>query len=178
MSRPIQALAPGYLGLLGLKNNGKLPLDQHDTVQPIVNIEPYYLQGVRQGISGSFPLVAGSSGNTTLFTVPVAVPEGKVWHILGGTLFLGIAAGQVFSASIRLMAAGTLTALDRVLSDAASVGAPNTAAVAALSTIAIGVPIPEVMLRGQDAVILLVEWANGVGAGTATVRLTYAEFQE
>lgn len=74
MSGPIQALAPAFLNLLGLKNKGALPPDLAEVVQPQIEMLPFYLQGGALGrldiINPPAPVVAFQGGALTNTTVP------------------------------------------------------------------------------------------------------------
>lgn len=79
MSRPIQALSPTFLKLLGLQNMGALPADMVDAVQPVIDMEMFYLQGTAQNrrdtvVDSNVPLNISQTSNVT-------VPRGEWWYI-------------------------------------------------------------------------------------------------
>lgn len=179
MSRPIQALAPGYLGLLGLKNNGRLPLDQIDTVQPTVDIEPYYLQGRAVAHEASVE-VDNTSTNPVSFFPQLLVPDGKVWVVLGGAVYASIAQADVFSVGLQLRAANVnLGAADRIISESLSVGSPEVVAAAMLSATTKSARIlPGFMLQPGDEIIPVIEWNHGADSALLVCRITIAELQQ
>lgn len=176
MAKPIQALAPGFQGILGIKNMGSLPSEQFDTVQPIIDMQPFYLQGRRRTVSINSSAVNGASLGTVATATPVAVPANKVWYTLGGTMRLNIASAQVLSISAKLAALVGTGVI--ILSEDVAVGAPNVAATAALGA---GVNIfarvfPGIILQGGDTLAYLVDWSNGAGAGSVVLDLVFSEF--
>lgn len=93
MSRPIQALAPGFLGLLGLKNNGQLPPEMIDQLQPIIDQLPFMLLGIRE----TAPITAGINvlASSTNYAFPeLVVPTNEVWWVHGYSVQLSVPAGQ------------------------------------------------------------------------------------
>lgn len=93
MTRPIQALAPGFLGLLGLKQ-GANPADLVDAVQPCIDIFPFYAMGGRQTIQ--FASVATQNlGATGRFSFPeLTVPANQTWWVHGLTISVAVPAGM------------------------------------------------------------------------------------
>lgn len=180
VSRPIQALAPAYQGLLGLKNMGNLPTDQPDTVQPVISMLDFYLQGRRRALSVGTSAVNGASLGFVALATAVAVPQNKTWYVMGGSLILSIAAAQVLAIQAKLYAASSLSAASLLpLSDPVTVGAPNTAATAILGAgVSLAAKINPFILQGGDALAYTVDWANGAGAGTLQMNLLYAEVDQ
>lgn len=79
MSR-IAAFAKGLLALVDSQNFGQGPRELFETVQPVVELSPLYLlnkQTVRFG--GTATLAAGVN------SVPLTVPQNKVWWIHGAS---------------------------------------------------------------------------------------------
>lgn len=96
VSRPIQGQAPGFLGLLGVKNLGKLPNDLLDSVQPVVDVEAWYRRGIAL-LQGRFSQTdvldyTGFLGptedqfGTTIGAI--IVPQGFVWYVHEVTAFV------------------------------------------------------------------------------------------
>lgn len=177
MSRPIQAAAPGYLSLLGLQNTGRLPPDQVDTVQPIVDVLPFYLQGALQYREDGIAVSAATPG-LNAFATPMRVPDGKLWLVIDGLAFVSKAAAQVLSYKISLTSGLSGIGRDRSLSDFASIGDPFNAAAATLSDVleVIRIPHPSFM-RGGEEVFVDCEWIHGAGAATVAVHLDVIELQ-
>lgn len=87
-SGPIQAPAPGFLSLMEMKNSGHNPDLLIGTVQPVVNMEPWWLRGERQpiGAIAAPALVAGYNAVTVL-----GVQDGwRYVSFVGGTIDLDI----------------------------------------------------------------------------------------
>lgn len=179
MVRPVGSLAPGFQGLLGIKNMGELPSEQLDNVQPIIDMREFYLQGRRRALSVATTAVSGASIGAIAPASAVTVPANKTWVILGGSVGLSIAAAQVLSISAFVYAATTLAPNSSVivLSETITVGSPNVAAAAILgSGVGITVPmIPGVVLQAGDNVNYYVNFANGAGAGAIALNIIYAE---
>ncbi len=84
MSGPIQARAPGYLGLLELKNLGQLPHTVIDTVQPTLSIEKMYLRGSGQWYQTALSRTDGAAAYNSFGPFagnPLVVPEGQWWWV-------------------------------------------------------------------------------------------------
>lgn len=85
MSRPIQALAPGFLGLLGLKQ-GNLPVELTEDVKPILEMFDFYALGARETIPTAGTAVQNISA-VAHFAIPeLTVPAGQVWYVHGFTI--------------------------------------------------------------------------------------------
>lgn len=97
MSRPIQSLAPGFLSLLGLKNNGALPPDLVDALQPVIDQLPFMFLGAREVLPFTANLNVTAVSN---FVFPeLVVPANEVWWVHGYTAQLGVPAGNSWSGS-------------------------------------------------------------------------------
>jgi len=96
VSRPIQALAPGFLGLLGLKNNGALPPDFIDAVAPTIDLARWYLEGNRETI-----VTAGVDVDTLAnFAFPeFIVPSSQVWYVHALTVQINVPAANAWQGS-------------------------------------------------------------------------------
>lgn len=81
MPRPIQALAPAFLNLLGLKNQGALPPELAEVVQPQVDMMPFYLQGTALNrwdfVNSPFPVASFQGGLIPTFVTP----RDEWWYI-------------------------------------------------------------------------------------------------
>lgn len=95
MSKPVQALAPGYLGLLGLKNMGKLPGESHDSVQPVLDMREFYENGRIEYAGGDISIVQ-QSANGIAFSPGIGPGDNELWVILGGALLISIDAAETF----------------------------------------------------------------------------------
>lgn len=108
MSGPIQARAPGYLGLLELKNLGKLPDVAVDSLQPIFEMRDMYLRGSAQWYQTALSRTDGAATYNSFGPYagnPLVVPDGQWWWVeymavrffaagAGATLQQGAAAMQ------------------------------------------------------------------------------------
>lgn len=175
MSKPLQALAPGYLSLLGLKNMGTLPGEAMDTVQPVVDMLQFFYRGQTTIRAGDIPdqNFAGPGNNS--FTPALVVPEGKIWVVLGGYLALNIAPPQVASIRARLFVLNP-TLGHTVLSEPAQIGDFLTAPVAgpAAASILAMIYAPRYLVAG-DQVVAHVDWSRGAGLISMSCSLQIAE---
>lgn len=102
-SRPIQTLPPGFLNMLRLKNRGNNPDELIGTVQPTMDMTPWYLnalfsndvpvlRGQESGVrNGGFFLSYGLGG-------PAAyVPDGEWWYVHHYGVEVGVPAGSIVS---------------------------------------------------------------------------------
>jgi hypothetical protein len=81
VSRPIQSLAPGFLGLLGMKNNGQLPAELIDALQPVIDESPFMFMGSRDTIVDP---VSQNINAVAQFTFPaLRVPANEMWYVHG-----------------------------------------------------------------------------------------------
>jgi len=105
-SGPIQVIPPGLLGLLQLKNLGRLPDVLMGSVQPITEMMPWYLRANRE----VWPLNSGNTiapgtytGYVLMSPNELLVPQDEWWYV--HSLSIGFAAGAGGSAiGIRLAA--------------------------------------------------------------------------
>lgn len=86
---PIQVIPPGLMGLLQLKQQGRLPTDLADSVQPVLEMRDWYFTGRRVATTALFP---GAAPLAT-FNVPgvqtfvpsagglATVPNGQYWYV-------------------------------------------------------------------------------------------------
>lgn len=179
MSRPIQTPTAGYLGLLGLKNMGKLPEVAQDDVQPIVDIEKFMLAGNRRYVFGSTnALIAGAAGFENLVGTGFTVPDNKIWVLDGGDIFVSVAAASVFSVGAIAVAVNFgNSAATQNISEQVGLGNQFTAATAAPQTVRDGAPLLRgVILLAGTTIGVNVNWRHGAGTGGCTVRFTYAEY--
>jgi len=93
MSYPIQALAPGFLGLLGLKNNGALPPMMIDALSPVIDALPFYLQGSREVLPQS-AAVNILAANANYGFAEYVVPAGEVWYVHAFHVLVTVPAAQ------------------------------------------------------------------------------------
>lgn len=98
MSEPIQALAPGYLSLLGLKNRGMNPLVAADGLQPIIDMAPFYLASLQQRMVGQTGIGLNQNFATFVLTatgaLPAQVPRDEVWFVHGYTVSASVGAAE------------------------------------------------------------------------------------
>lgn len=117
MSKPVQALAPGYLGLLGLKNMGQLPWESHDNVQPTIEMTDFYTNG-RIQFAGEQIAVVQQSANGILFVPNVGPGANEMWAVLGGALLISIDGGETFDCAAAAIVVNTTNPVGiRVISD-------------------------------------------------------------
>jgi len=97
-SGPIQVPLPGLLGLLQLKNLGRNPYGMQDSVQPIIDLLPFYAQA--QGVE----VLTGNVAIAAVGGAGAAVPSGQVgeqewWmlHAFSASLNGVLGAGQELS---------------------------------------------------------------------------------
>lgn len=98
MTRPIQQLAPGYLGLLGLKSQGLLPPEVVDAVAPVLEMGDFYKLGPREtfnSTAGVNVLASASYGFPELL-----VPANEVWWVHAYSVVLAIPAGQSWKGNV------------------------------------------------------------------------------
>lgn len=99
MSRPIQSLAPGFLGMLGMKNEGRLPPDMVDAVAPVVELLPFYVMGNRETLAASAAVNVLAAAVNYVF-VEFTVPAQEVWYVHGFNVQVGVPAGQSWTGAI------------------------------------------------------------------------------
>lgn len=182
MSGPIQALAPGYLGLLGLKNMGRLPDVQVDQLQPIIDILPFYLHGRRQFAQYAETGITTVDGGLRPFPLSVGlgptVPENTLRIILRGTFWVSVAAASVFSLAASL-AAGSFGDgnADRILSPKAQLGTPFAPAVAPVVTSYDAVVIDQlpIFLYPGDFLAAWLDYGHGAGAGETHAKVEFVD---
>lgn len=89
---PIQVIPPGLVGLLQLKQFGRLPDQLQGSVQPVLEMRDWYFQARRQGelsLWGVVPqtaaLVTASGAAVFEFSANIAggaqVPLGQTWYV-------------------------------------------------------------------------------------------------
>lgn len=181
MSRPIQSPQAGYLGMLGLKNMGKLPDVAEDNVQPVVDIQPFYTAGNRRYSFGSTnALAAGAAGfeNLVATTGTFTVPANKVWILDGGDAYVEVAAASVFSVGAIVVAVNFgNAAATQDISESFGIGNQLTAAAAPPQTARAAAPLQRgVVLLAGTVVGVNVLWRHGAGGAACVVRITYSEY--
>jgi hypothetical protein len=93
--RPISARADGLLSLLGIKNLGRNPDLLNESVQPQLDVEPWYLRSSAIAARSDF-VPAFASENFVLPALSAADNEWLYVHMAFGQLFTG---GGVVTAS-------------------------------------------------------------------------------
>lgn len=86
---PIQVIPPGLMGLLQLKQSGRLPADLSGVVQPSLEMRDWFFQGRRLTevqVLGTTPttgaLVTGNTGLRKFTVGAVATPaQGTLWYV-------------------------------------------------------------------------------------------------
>jgi hypothetical protein len=68
--RPIQNATAGFLSLLNIKNVGKNPDTLLESVQPIVNMEPWWLRGAVSAVLPGATIVATGGSQNLTFASP------------------------------------------------------------------------------------------------------------
>lgn len=103
MPRPIQSQAPAFLNLLGLKNQGALPPDLVEAVQPHVDMLPFYLRGAMQAQDAFY---AGLGAPFTGGFLPiVSVPANEWWFVEYVTPVLNLGGGTAVTMEVRQFSA-------------------------------------------------------------------------
>lgn len=92
MSGPVQSLAPGFLSLLGLKNNGALPPVMVDSSAPVIDLTRWYLQGNVEILSQSVGIGLNSAGISFVF--PAVVPTNEIWYVHAHSVNVAMAAAE------------------------------------------------------------------------------------
>lgn len=85
-SGPIQVIPPGLLGLLNLKNMGRLPDVLINEVQPGIDLQEWWLRAnlINQPAPSTDSLVAGSYNSFRSFTAgagAIQVPDREWWFV-------------------------------------------------------------------------------------------------
>lgn len=93
MSRPIQTLAPGFLSMLGLKNEGRLPADMVDMVQPVVDLRDFYFSGNREVVPELVATNVLVAAVNYVF-VDLSVPQNEIWWVHGYAADVPVPAAQ------------------------------------------------------------------------------------
>jgi hypothetical protein len=75
----IQTLALGFLSHLGIKSQGRNPVELEDNVRAIVDMEPYYYATRTQVETTGGAAGTGAIGDADVQTVP----QGEVWVLFG-----------------------------------------------------------------------------------------------
>lgn len=132
MSGPIQARAPGYLGLLELKNLGKLPSDVGERLSPTFDMEDYYLRGSAQWFQTALSRTDGIATYNSFGPYagnPLIVPEGQWWWVEYCTVrFFAAGAGATLTdGAVAMQGPGGINPF--TIWDPVSVTAARTAAV-------------------------------------------------
>lgn len=87
---PIQVIPPGLMGLLQLKQEGRLPSQLAETVAPVLELRDWYLTARRVDDLALFPagqpqvgIATGGIGLKTLLSggVAAAVPGNQIWYV-------------------------------------------------------------------------------------------------
>lgn len=85
---PVQLHPRGLLGLLQLKNHGKNPEQLLETIQPVLELKDWYLQGESaQSLSGNFLATGAANFSGAIFSsnaggVLFTPPVGRAWWVL------------------------------------------------------------------------------------------------
>lgn len=85
MAVPIQRSPSGLLGLFDIKALGQNPASMFETVQPGVDVTPWYLARQLQS-EGNLVAATASAVDTV---VERAVPEGQAWYMVSGACNFG-----------------------------------------------------------------------------------------
>ena len=96
-SGPIQVIPPGFLGLLNLKNLGRLPDTLQGTVQPTVDLEAWWLRATAQDQPQAAQTAVTTGASVVSFATPVVVPDDETWWVESVMLdtFIPAAAGNL-----------------------------------------------------------------------------------
>jgi hypothetical protein len=109
MSRPIQAFNPGFLGLLGLKNQGQNPPELIDQVQPTIDINQFYQMGLRESIRyDALSFDVASIGGHLVVDPELTVPAGQMWWLHGAHCIIQLAANRFWGGKLAHVERSTL----------------------------------------------------------------------
>ena len=86
--RPVSARADGLLSLLGIKNLGRNPDLLMESVQPVVDVEPWYLRSAAVAHSETFTAAFASENFQTEF-LQASEQEWLYVHYASGRVFTG-----------------------------------------------------------------------------------------
>ncbi len=81
---PIQALMPGFLGLMNLKTMGVQPNRLQDEIQAGMDAEPWFLRGALENwtTASSRTMAPGSYNSIAQYTAgDITVPDGEWWWV-------------------------------------------------------------------------------------------------
>lgn len=90
MSKPIQLIPPGLLGLLQLKQGGRNPNELLETVQATIDLRDWYFQSrtvdATTLIGGNPSIALTVPGNFVFTANPATVPNGQFWYVFDYTI--------------------------------------------------------------------------------------------
>lgn len=164
MSRPVQSLAPGFLSLLGLKNNGSLPPEMIDALAPVIDVERWYFQGTRENIpsAGGINILAVAA-----YAIPeFVVPANEVWWVHGFQVQVSVPAAQTWSGFAVHYTPNVLSI---------HTGARDSAGGAAVQLAQPSLPA-EFLASGGDRFGMITASASGAGAILASGYLSVSRF--
>lgn len=102
MARPIQVIAPGLLGYLQLKSNGRNPDTLMEEVRPTIDVKEWLLTAQREYISGSAALAAPGVSSRYVGFVDgggnaILVPPDELWYVWNATAISGIPPADTYN---------------------------------------------------------------------------------
>jgi len=100
-SGPVQVIPPGFLGLLNLKNQGRIPDVLQGNFQPTLDMLEWLLFANREILRSEASIGATASSSFFHMTSngPLRIPEHEVWYVWDINVELSIPAGGASSLS-------------------------------------------------------------------------------
>lgn len=95
MSGPIQVIPPGLLGMLQLKNFGKLPSEMPEVLQPVLELRDWMLQANSRVIGPYTTTWANNQTGFANFPTPslLIVPPSEWWYVHQLTVYVSLPLG-------------------------------------------------------------------------------------
>jgi len=92
---PLQLVPPGFLHLLGLKNQGHLPADLGEVVAPVLEMAGWYLRTNAQvdALVSGISLSSASNQEGVFSPNSIDCPAGETWFIHEYSIRAGVPAG-------------------------------------------------------------------------------------
>lgn len=94
-SKPVQIIPPGLLGMLQLKNMGRLPDTLMGEYQPTIDMREWLMVANREYLQAVANIPIGSDLSTTFWAFnnpgPIIIPDNEWWYVWSydGTLIIG-----------------------------------------------------------------------------------------
>jgi hypothetical protein len=113
MAGPIQIIPRGLLGFFNLKSQGANPTQLVESVQPIIDLYPQYLeaQAIIWPLVSGVNLASGNNGGGVWSPNAIVVPNDQIWWIQSYGIFTGQLPATddcVYSPAMRITTVGTI----------------------------------------------------------------------